>query len=56
MQKICCICKKTKHGDRWVNRLFVGKARELSHGYCPRCYRLAMKQITNYTEKLGSAA
>jgi len=56
MQKICCVCKKTKHGDRWVSRLVSGKARELSHCYCPRCYRRAMKQIANHNRQLSNAA
>ncbi|PIP43108.1 MAG: hypothetical protein COZ12_02605 [Deltaproteobacteria bacterium CG_4_10_14_3_um_filter_60_8] len=39
MRRICCVCLKIKseHGG-WEKAGNV-KGDELSHGYCPRCYR-----------------
>lgn len=44
MRMICCMCHKTKSPKGWV-REFKPQNAELSHGYCPKCYRKAMKKI-----------
>lgn len=44
MQTVCCICHKTKTRSRWVK---PGQfpAQNVSHGYCPRCFRQLMAEV-----------
>ena len=46
MQKVCCVCKKTKSRNRWVKKL-ISRGKDLTHGYCPQCYRQVMAEINN---------
>lgn len=47
MQTICCICHKTKTENRWV-RSTAPQSKQVSHGYCPRCYRQMLEQLNSY--------
>lgn len=48
MQKICCVCKKTKNRNRWVKKL-IASGKALTHGYCPQCYRQVIEKIEGYS-------
>jgi len=47
MQTTCCVCHKTKTENRWV-RATSPRAKNVSHGYCPRCYRQMMARVQGY--------
>lgn len=47
MQTVCCICHKTKTEERWVHS-GPPRTKNVSHGYCPRCYRRMMEQVQGY--------
>ncbi|MEW6593585.1 MAG: hypothetical protein AB1413_01815 [Thermodesulfobacteriota bacterium] len=47
MQTICCICHRTKSDNRWI-RSAQSRAKKVSHGYCPSCYRQLMEQVHSY--------
>lgn len=42
----CCVCKKLRHGSRWVP---VADSQldydGISHGYCPKCAAKAFEEI-----------
>lgn len=44
MQTICCVCLKTKNKKGW-GRQNVRHDEEISHGYCPDCYREMMHHL-----------
>jgi len=50
MTTICCKCFKTKTANGWTKRVATDVA-TLSHGYCPTCYREAIKKIENYRHR-----
>lgn len=55
MQTVCCVCHKTKTEKRWV-RSELPQAKNISHGYCPGCYRRMMEQVRSYfTNRLVQA-
>lgn len=47
MQTICCVCHKTKTENRWV-RSGPPRGKNISHGYCPRCYRQMLEELNTY--------
>ncbi|HIJ91338.1 MAG: hypothetical protein OEV89_11765 [Desulfobulbaceae bacterium] len=47
MLVICCVCHKTKAHNRWAKQAAKSGA-QLSHGYCPQCYRQMMEKIENF--------
>lgn len=59
MKMICCVCHKTKSqkGWDWVKQS-ISQTRNLSHGYCPDCYRKTIRRIesNNFQEKFKSSA
>lgn len=40
---ICCICQRQKGENGW-DRAVVKPCTDLSHGYCPECYRKILIQ------------
>lgn len=48
MRTICCLCKRVKGENGWVQVDGLVASR-LSHGYCPECYEAAMRM---FREKL----
>lgn len=44
MQMVCCLCKRTKDEDGWVEKI-VSYSKKLSHGYCPECFQKTMTQL-----------
>ena len=40
-ETICCICKRKKGESGW-EKAVVKPFADLSHGYCPECYRKLM--------------
>lgn len=48
--KQCCVCKKVKLGELWVNDTADAPGRNnFSHGYCPPCYLAILQTIDHYT-------
>ena len=55
MKTVCCICHKTKRGNAWIKGKTNGE--KLSHGYCPSCFKKAMKNFQfNFLHPAGKAA
>lgn len=44
MRTICCKCLRVKVDDQWLSDYPVDHFR-LSHGFCPECYQIALKQL-----------
>lgn len=44
MRRVCCVCRKTHCGGRWVS-LPIDDSGPVTHGYCPACYGVAMAKI-----------
>jgi hypothetical protein len=42
-ETICCICQRQKGNNGW-ERAAAKPCTDLSHGYCPECYREIMIQ------------
>lgn len=47
MQVICCVCHKTKNHKGWAKQAARSGA-QISHGYCPQCYRQMMEMVENF--------
>ena len=47
MQVVCCVCQRTKQHNGW-EKITVSPETELSHGYCPQCYREFMQQVRRF--------
>lgn len=46
MRTVCCICKRFKIDEEWVEQLNVDQDEfTASHGYCPECFILAMEAV-----------
>jgi hypothetical protein len=51
--KQCCVCKKLKLGEFWVNAAVAAPGGEkFSHGYCPSCFRAIMHTIDLFPGEL----
>jgi len=48
MQIICCACQKTKSPSGWT-KLTTRAGSQISHGYCPQCYKQMLKRIDNFS-------
>ncbi len=47
----CCVCKKIRENDSWVEATFYFDPEEASHGYCPACSAQALAEIAEWLEK-----
>lgn len=47
MQIICCVCHKTKNHKGWGKQAARSGA-QISHGYCPQCYKQMMERVENF--------
>ena len=54
MQTVCCLCKRTKDDDRWVEKI-VSYTKKMSHGYCPECFQKTMTKIKSNIPKADSS-
>jgi hypothetical protein len=54
---VCCECGKIRVGGKWrrPDEVDVGAAR-LTHGYCPACFRRAMRVCVSQAEPLELAS
>ncbi len=41
IKRVCCVCQKTMGYKRSGSK----KHSAVSHGYCPTCYEVAMKEV-----------
>jgi hypothetical protein len=51
MRTICCKCLRVKVDDQWLSDYPVDHLR-LSHGFCPKCYQIALKQLLERQRKV----
>lgn len=47
MQVICCVCLKTKNHNGWKKQT-ARSGGQISHGYCPQCYKQMMERVENF--------
>ena len=48
MTKQCCKCQRVEHNGIWRPRRLTAERRDVTHGYCPECYRIALADIDAY--------
>jgi len=46
MKTVCCNCKRTQKGRRWIKTDDTGE--KLSHGYCLACFRQVLKSARTH--------
>lgn len=45
----CCVCKKVREGDQWVEPAHeIAAGAPVSHGYCPDCAEDAADECAAY--------
>lgn len=44
MQRMCCVCQKTKSDGQWL-AMPVEISGPVTHGYCPECFAEVMAEI-----------
>ena len=45
MTTVCCVCRRIRGEQGWLERRRSQDEGRLSHGYCPECYRQAMAML-----------
>ncbi|MFA4871838.1 MAG: hypothetical protein WC610_02150 [Patescibacteria group bacterium] len=53
MIKQCCVCKRFYVDGKWVKKQ-ISNNKEVTHGYCDRCFKKVMKEI--HQKKIHQAA
>lgn len=48
LETVCCVCDRVRKGESWVTPARPVGGADCSHGYCPVCYRNAMKEVEIY--------
>jgi len=54
----CCVCRRVKIGEEFPNAIWVDSKimgfllpNDITHGYCPECYKVALSEIIISGEK-----
>lgn len=45
MIKKCCVCQKVKEDGGWQKEKYSNAKKQISHVYCPPCFRKTMNRI-----------
>ncbi|MFP6906283.1 MAG: hypothetical protein VCG02_13775 [Verrucomicrobiota bacterium] len=48
----CCVCHQVREGERWISR-FNGNIQAYSHGYCPSCFEVILRELDRSVTSLG---
>lgn len=53
MVKKCCDCKRINIDNHWTAASLINCQTNITHAYCPHCYRELMKRLRLYSGRLS---